>query len=87
MLRFQLLEAAFQQQRSFDFQIAAAVGHAEGDPLEREPQEVCDDVMDEYVSLEAAERDFGVVLRGSLEACDLSVDASATQKLRAGRKA
>jgi N-methylhydantoinase B len=69
------------------FEYVYGGGAGWGDPLERDPQEVCDDVMDEYVSREAAERDFGVVLRGSLEACDLVVDAAASQKLRAARKA
>jgi N-methylhydantoinase B len=33
-----------------------------GDPLEREPERVCADVRDGYVSIDAAERDYGVVL-------------------------
>jgi len=39
-----------------------------GDPLDRDPQAVLDDVLDEYVSVGAATREYGVVLRGSLEA-------------------
>ena len=54
-----------------------------GDPLEREPQKVLDDVLDEYVSVEAARRDYGVVLIGTLEALDLAVDRLATDALRA----
>ncbi len=38
-----------------------------GDPLDRDPQAVLDDVLDEYVSVEGARRDYGVVLTGSLE--------------------
>ncbi len=53
-----------------------------GDPLERDPRAVCEDALDEYVSVEAAERDYGVVLRGSVEGCDLAVDAEATRALR-----
>ena len=45
-----------------------------GDPLARDPEKVLDDVLDELVSLEAARRDYGVVLTGSLEALDLAVD-------------
>ena len=37
-----------------------------GDPLDRDPQAVLDDVLDEYVSVDGAERDYGVVLTGSL---------------------
>ena len=54
-----------------------------GDPLDRDPHKVLDDVLDEYVSVEAARRDYGVVLTGSLEALDLAVDRSATDALRA----
>jgi N-methylhydantoinase B len=54
-----------------------------GDPLERDPQKVLDDVLDEYVSVEGARRDYGVVLRGSLENLDLEIDAEATNALRA----
>ncbi len=53
-----------------------------GDPLDRDPQAVLDDVLDEYVSIEAARRDYGVVLRGSLEELDLEVEARETEKLR-----
>jgi N-methylhydantoinase B/oxoprolinase/acetone carboxylase alpha subunit len=44
---------------------------------------VRDDVLDEYVSREAAERDYGVVLTGEAEDYTLAVDAAATKKLRA----
>jgi len=47
---------------------------------------VLDDVLDEYVSVEGAERDYGVVLSGSLEDLTLAVDEESTAKLRvAGR--
>jgi N-methylhydantoinase B len=58
-----------------------------GDPLEREPQAVLDDVLDEYVSVEGASRDYGVVLTGSLEELTLAVDEAATTALRASRRA
>jgi N-methylhydantoinase B len=54
-----------------------------GDPLERDPRKVLDDVLDEYVSVDAARRDYGVVLTGSLAAFDLAVDRLATDALRA----
>lgn len=56
-----------------------------GDPLERDPELVREDVLDELVSVEAAERDYGVVLRGSAEDGELTVDAEATKALRARR--
>jgi N-methylhydantoinase B len=58
-----------------------------GDPLERDPQAVLDDVLDEYVSVEGAARDYGVVLTGSLEDLTLAVNDSATEALRAERRA
>ena len=41
-----------------------------------------DDVLDEYVSVEGAARDYGVVLTGSLEDLTLAVDEPATERLR-----
>jgi N-methylhydantoinase B len=58
-----------------------------GDPLDRDPQAVLDDVLDEYVSAEAATRDYGVVLTGSLADLTLAVDATATDALRGERRA
>jgi N-methylhydantoinase B len=54
-----------------------------GDPLERDPEAVLADVLDELVSVEAARREYGVVLTGSLERLDLAVDHEATKRLRA----
>jgi N-methylhydantoinase B len=53
-----------------------------GSPLERDPQHVLEDVLDEYVSVAAARERYGVVLTGSLEALDLAVDDAATKALR-----
>jgi N-methylhydantoinase B len=57
-----------------------------GDPLERDPAAVLDDVLDEYVSIAAAERDYGVVLTGALEDLTLAIDHDATTRLRAERR-
>ena len=69
------------------FEYAFGGGGGWGDPLERDPQRVCEDVLDEYVTPEGARRDYGVVLRGSLEALDLTVDFAATQRLRETQRA
>jgi N-methylhydantoinase B len=61
------------------FQQSGAGGY--GDPLERDPARVLEDVLDEYVSPEAARRDYGVVLAGA--GLDLRVDEPATARLRA----
>ena len=43
---------------------------------------VKEDVLDDYVSVEAARERYGVVLRGSPEKGDLEVDMAATAALR-----
>ena len=59
-----------------------------GDPLERDPQRVRDDVRDEYVSFAGAARDYGVVVVGDLARPeDLAVDEEQTAKLRAELRA
>ena len=60
------------------FQQSGAGGY--GDPLERDPQRVLEDVLDDYVSVEAARGEYGVVVIGT--GADLSVDANATSLLR-----
>lgn len=51
-----------------------------GDPFEREPWRVRQDVLGGFVSVEAAKRDYGVVLTAERE-----VDEAATSTLRAAR--
>jgi N-methylhydantoinase B len=58
-----------------------------GDPLERDPERVKEDVLDEYVSVRGAHDDYGVVLTGSAEELDLAVNVAATGKLRADMRA
>ncbi len=54
-----------------------------GDPLEREPEAVRWDVIEGFVSAKSAHDDYGVVL----DEKSFAVDAAATQRLRASRKA
>jgi N-methylhydantoinase B len=54
-------------------------GGGYGDPLERDPEVVRQDVSDRRVSLERAHQQYGVVLQES----DLTVDEPATQRTRA----
>jgi N-methylhydantoinase B len=54
-----------------------------GDPLERDPEKVKEDVLDEYVSMRGARYDYGVVLTGSVEELDVEIDWQATRELRA----
>ena len=50
-----------------------------GDPLRRDPQKVLDDVLDEYLSVERAEQDYGVVIDPET----LSLDMEETIRRRA----
>ncbi|MBM4265262.1 MAG: hydantoinase B/oxoprolinase family protein [Deltaproteobacteria bacterium] len=58
-----------------------------GDPFDRPAEKVLDDVLDEYVSVEGARRDYGVVLTGSLENLTLAIDHAATERLRSRLRA
>lgn len=66
---------------AFEYLYGGGAGY--GDPFERDPQAVLDDVLDELVSIEAARRDYGVAFRGSAEDWSLAVDADLTAQLRA----
>ncbi|MCW5890139.1 MAG: hydantoinase B/oxoprolinase family protein [bacterium] len=57
-----------------------------GDPLARPAEKVLDDVLDEYVSVEGARRDYGVVLTGDLWELTLAIDREATDRLRAAMR-
>ena len=52
-----------------------------GSPFERPTEAVLDDVRNGYVSVEAARRDYGVVLTGT--GADLELDIAATTTCRA----
>lgn len=56
-----------------------------GDPLDRDPSRVLNDVIGGYVSIESAERDYGVVIRKTDDA--YGVDEKATRGLREERRA
>jgi N-methylhydantoinase B len=60
------------------FQQAGAGGY--GDPLERDPARVLEDVRDEYVSVEAARWEYGVVIVND------AVDEAATRNEREARR-
>lgn len=59
-------------------------GGGYGDPLERDPQKVLEDVIDEYVSVERARLDYGVVIRPiNPELGQYEIDSDATERERA----
>ena len=55
-------------------------GGGYGNPLERDPDKVADDVLDGVISVETALRDYGVVVSAKG-----AVDHAATEKARSGR--
>lgn len=59
----------------------------QGDPMDRDPQAVLDDVWDGYVSIAGALRDYAVVITGSLEEMTIAVDEAATAAERTARRA
>lgn len=62
----------------------SAGGGGFGDPLERPAEEVLEDVIDEYVSIERAALDYGVVIiEHDAEVDDFEIDETATAELRA----
>ena len=67
-----------------EFARPTAGGGGFGDPLERAPEKVRDDVIDDYVSIERAARDYGVVLKQiDADLGDYEIDEAATARLRA----
>lgn len=67
--------------RGESYRSILAGGGGWGDPMERDPDAVLDDVRNEKVSPESARQDYGVVI----DLTRMAVDAAATAKLR-GRK-
>ena len=57
-------------------------GGGYGNPLERDPEAVRSDVMEGWVSREAAERDYGVIFDGEVDDESLAVNAEQTRKRR-----
>ena len=61
----------------------SAGGGGLGDPLERDPEAVCEDVADGYVSIGRALKDYGVVVHGvDAELAEYEVDHDATEQER-----
>ena len=73
-----------------EFDRPTAGGGGFGDPLERDPAKVLEDVIDDYVSVERAAKDYGViVIPVDPEICEYRLDLEATkaerEKIRAAR--
>lgn len=58
--------------------LRAPSGGGYGNPLDREPEMALKDVLDGYVSIEAAKKDYGVIINQET----LNIDYESTNKLR-----
>ena len=65
-----------------EFREPNAAGY--GDPLEREPEQVREDVLDDFTTIELARDAYGVVFEDERT---LEIDAGATETLRAELRA
>ena len=78
----QLRQENFEQKPSDVYAVIWSAAAGFGDPLERDPEKVREDVVEQRsVSVEAAKQIYGVLLKGN------AVDAEGTRKLRADRRA
>ena len=57
-------------------------GAGYGNPFDRDPARVLSDVVDRYVTLDAAREKYGVVITGDPDKEDLAVDIASTEALR-----
>ena len=58
-------------------------GGGYGDPLDRDPEKVLDDVLDDFIDVAHARDVYGVVLKATVDGYDWGLDLSATEKRRA----
>jgi N-methylhydantoinase B len=80
-------EKAWQTKAGAVLRVVTNGGGGWGAPFERDPQAVLADVRNEYVSVEGAARDYGVVVTGDphFDPEGIGVDEEATESLRAQR--
>ena len=62
-------------------------GGGYGDPMERDPDKVLDDVLDGFITVDHARDDYGVVLAEVDDGYGWALDASATDSLRSEMRA
>ena len=63
--------------------IISPSGGGYGDPLERDPAKVLDDVLDGFITVDHARDDYGVVLRAVDDGYGWALNSEATRALRA----
>ena len=70
--------AAESMQKNDLIRLKTGGGGGFGNPMEREPERVLNDVIDGYINVEQAKSDYGVAIDGAR----MEVDAQATTQLR-----
>ena len=70
----------FQLPKGWEYVVIASGGGGYGDPYDRDPAAVAADVRDEIVSIEAAQKDYGVVLDSETLAVDEGGDRGAPRQ-------
>ena len=53
-----------------------------GEPFKRDPQKVLDDVLDEHVSIERAEQDYGVVVVSGADSLTIDMDETLRRRVQ-----
>jgi N-methylhydantoinase B/oxoprolinase/acetone carboxylase alpha subunit len=71
-------KGSFTQKKDAAYCLSSCGASGYGDPIERDPENVRRDVMNEYVSLSAAREVYGIVL----DEATLEIDRAATGDLR-----
>nr|WP_281168135.1 hydantoinase B/oxoprolinase family protein [Desulfoscipio gibsoniae] len=72
------LQANMRFEEGTSFVLLTSGGGGYGDPLERDPEKVLQDVIDQYVSIEGARKDYGVVI----DPKTMAIDYEETMTLR-----
>ena len=78
-LRQRYLVPALRGEKVATFALTEPNAGGYGNPLDREPQLVLDDVLDDFTTLELAREAYGVVIDGA----SMTIDSDATDELRA----
>lgn len=67
-----------------EFTRTSSGGGGFSDPRERDPEDVLEDIKDDYVSVEHVARDYGVVIEAIHPVlCEYEIDSDATEQKRA----
>ena len=75
----------FQMKRGDTYTAECPGGGGWGDPLDRDPEAVLDDVRDGFVSVQSAQLDYGVIVLDEGDRVDYAVTKELRRKIRAAK--